>query len=239
MGHKTRLILADNDRLLAEACRHLLEPEFDVVAIADNGRDLVEVALRLRPQAIILDVSLPQLNGLDAGEQIKRKLPTLVLLFLSGSAQPGVAAEAFRRGASGYLLKRSGWDEFLTGIRSVMRGESFLSPRIARETIDYLIYRPSQETSYRQVTQRESEILQLLVEGRSMKQVARLLGISHSTVAFHKYKVMQRLGIGSNAELLQFALSKFIAPARGDWATVVCAEQEASAMADVPKIKTA
>lgn len=206
--NNARLIVGDSHQLLADACRHLLQPEFDVVAIAGTGRELVQATLKLKPEGVILEVSLPQLNGLDAAEQIKRKLPATRLVFLSANRQPEIAAEAFRRGASGYLLKQSGSAEYLTGIRSAMSGESFLSPLIARETMEYLLYRPRQAVSSKQITPRQREILQLLMEGRSMKQVASVLGVETGTVAFHKYNMMQKLGITSNAELLKFAFTR-------------------------------
>jgi len=219
MGNKTRLVIADQQRLFAEACKQVLEPEFEVVAIAADGRSLVQVAGEQKADAIILDVALPQLNGLDAAEQAIRKSPSLKVMFTTANADPEVAAEAFRRGASAYVLKQSGTDEYLAAIRKVMRGDSYLCSLIARETIDYLLHKPKQE-NVRRITRRQSEILQLLAEGKSMKVVANLLDISPGTVAFHKYDMMARLGIETNAELLQYAMRNSMSPAERGWMVV-------------------
>jgi DNA-binding NarL/FixJ family response regulator len=194
----------------------MLEPEFEVVALANDGRSLVQAASEHKPDALILDVALPLLNGLDAAEQVVRKLPSLKVMFTTANSDPEVAAEAFRRGASGYVLKQSGSDEYLTAIRKVMRGDSYLSSLIARETIDYLLHQPKRE-SLRRITRRQSEILQLLAEGKSMKVVADILDISPGTVAFHKYDMMDRLGIDTNAGLLQYAMRNSMSPLERDW----------------------
>lgn len=202
-----RLLIADDHRLLAEACERMLRPEFEVVGIVTDGRTLVKTTLELKPDAAIIDVSLPLLNGLDAAEQIKRKLPAIRLLFLTMNADPAVAAEAFQRGASAYVLKHSGAEEFMTAIRKVMRGESYLSPLIARETMSYLLHQPKHNgVSERHITRRQTEILHLLAEGRSMKEVADILDVAPGTVAFHKYNMMERLGITTNAGLLLYAM---------------------------------
>ena len=125
-----RILIADDHRLLAEACKKMLEPEFEVVGIVTDGRALVRTAFELKPDVAIIDVSLPNLNGLDAGEQIQRSKLTMKLLFLTVSSDPEVAAEAFRRGASGFILKHSGGEEFLSAVRKVLRGESYLSPLV-------------------------------------------------------------------------------------------------------------
>lgn len=216
MARKTRLVIADQQRLFAEACKQILEPEFEVVAIVNDGRSLVQTATELKADALILDVSLPQLNGLDAAEQAIRRLPYIRIMFTTANADPEVAAEAFRRGAAAYVLKQSGADEYLAAIRKVMRGESYLSSLIARETIDYLLHKPKREKS-RRITRRQSEILQLLAEGKSMKVVANILAISPGTVAFHKYDMMERLGIDNNAGLLQYAMRNCLTPAERDW----------------------
>ncbi len=216
MLRKTRLIIADQQRLFAEACKQVLEPEFEVVAIVNDGRSLVQVAAERNADVVILDVALPLLNGLDAAEQATRKLPSLKIMFTTANSDPEVAAEAFRRGASAYVLKQSGTEEYLTAIRKVMRGDSYLSSLIARETIDYLLHKPKRE-NLRRITRRQSEILQLLAEGKSMKVVANILDISPGTVAFHKYDMMERLGIETNAGLLQYAMRNSMSPMERDW----------------------
>src|SRR5580704_3292569 len=138
MNRKTRILIADNHQFVADACKKMLEPEFEVVGVASDGRALLNLALRLKPDGVILEVTLPHLNGIEAVRQLNQKLPTLRIIFLAANSDVNVVAEAFRVGASAYLLKRGGADEFVTAMRRVMRGESYLSPMIARETIDYL-----------------------------------------------------------------------------------------------------
>jgi DNA-binding NarL/FixJ family response regulator len=206
MEHRAdaRLIIADDHKLLAEACRSILEPQYKVVSIVTDGRALLEAAAILRPDAVILDIAMPNLNGLDAGEIIKRKMPAVRLIYLTMTLSADVAAEAFRRGASGYVLKQSAAEELLIAIRRVMHGESYLSPLIARETVSFLLNQ--QSTNARQITSRQNEVLQLLAEGMSMKEVANILNIKPGTVAFQKYRMMETLGITTNAELLKYAI---------------------------------
>lgn len=217
MDRKKRLVIADSHTLVAEALKHLLQPEFEVVGIFSDGRSLVQAAVTLKPDAVILEVSLPQLSGLDAAENILRKLPSTKFLFATANTDPEAAAEAFRRGALAYVPKHSTAEELLTAIRKIFRGESYLSSLIARETMDYLLHPPRGNKLERRITPRQTEILQLLAEGKSMKEVAQLLDISPGTVAFHKYTVMERLGIQSNAELLQYAITKHLAPVERSW----------------------
>jgi len=203
-----RLLIADDHRLLADACKTLLEPEFRVIDVVTDGRTLVKSALTHRPDVIILDISMPQLNGLDAGEQIKQKLPAVKLVFMTMNAAADVAAEAFRRGASGYVLKHSAAEELVVAIRKVVQGESYLSPLIARETVTFLLNRGKSRADEKRITKRQSEILQLLAEGMSMKEVASVLELKPGTVAFHKYRMMETLGVKTNAELVEYAIKR-------------------------------
>jgi len=203
-----RLIIADDHRLLADACKNLLEPEFEVIAVVTDGRSLLKTALALKPDLIILDIAMPRLNGLDAGEQIRLKLPATKLLFLTMNSAAEIAAEAFRRGASGYVLKHSAAEDLLTAIRKVVHGESYLSPLIARETVTFLLNQGKAHTDERRITKRQTEILQLLAEGMSMKEVAGVLELKPGTVAFHKYRMMETLGVRTNAELLEYAIKR-------------------------------
>jgi len=203
-----RLIIADDHRLLADACKHLLEPEFEVVDVVTDGRTLIKSAMALKPDMVILDIAMPRLNGLDAGEQIKHKLPATKLLFLTMNSAADVAAEAFRRGAAGYVLKHSAAEELLIAIRKVVQGESYLSPLIARETVTFLLNQGKPRSDGRRITRRQSEILQLLAEGMSMKEVADVLELKPGTVAFHKYRMMETLGVRTNAELLEYAIRR-------------------------------
>jgi DNA-binding NarL/FixJ family response regulator len=204
--HRARLLIADDHTLLAEACKHLLEPEFDVVGIADNGRALLQLASELKPEIVILDIAMPQLNGLDAGKQIKHLLPATKLVFLTMNMSPEVAAEAFRRGASAYVVKSSAASDLVRAIRRALRSESYLSPDITKETVDFLLRSGTSQALEKELTPRQNEILHLLAEGMSMKAIAAVLNLKPGTVAFHKYKMMETLGLKSNAELLQYAI---------------------------------
>jgi DNA-binding NarL/FixJ family response regulator len=204
--HRARLLIADDHTLVAEVCKHLLEPEFEVTGIVDNGRALLRLATELKPEVVILDIAMPQLNGLDAGEEIKRLLPTTKLVFLTMNTSPEVAAEAFRRGASAYVVKHAAASELITAVRRALRSESYLSPTITKETVDYLLRSGSSYSDEKRITRRQSEVLQLLAEGRSMKEIAGILSLKPGTVAFHKYRIMETLGLKTNAELLQYAI---------------------------------
>jgi DNA-binding NarL/FixJ family response regulator len=184
----------------------MLHGEFEVVGIATDGRTLVQTALELKPDGAIIDISLPLLNGLDAAEQIKRKLPNIKLIFLTVNSDPDVVAETFRRGASGYILKFSGTEEFMSAVRMVMAGTSYLSPLITRETLNHMLKTPKEIKREKRITRRQSEVLHLLAEGHAMKNIASILDISPGTVAFHKYNMMEKLGITTNAALFMYAM---------------------------------
>ena len=203
-----RILMADDHKLVAEACKGLLEPEFEVVGIVTDGRSMVQAASTLKPDVIIVDISMQHLNGLDAGEQVKRNLPSAKLVFLTMNQSTEVAAEAFRRGASGYVLKQSAAEELVLAIRKVTQGDSYLSPLIARETLAFLLNQGKPHLAEKRITIRQSEILQLLAEGNSMKQVASALDVKPGTVAFHKYRMMETLNVTTNAELLQYAIKR-------------------------------
>ena len=204
--HRPRVLIADDHRLVAEACRNLLEPEFNVVAMVSDGRELLKVEAELRPDIVVLDISMPGLNGLDAGELIKQRNRSVKLIYVTMSLAADVAAEAFRRGASGYVLKQSSADELMTAMRRVVRGESYLSPLITKDTVEYLIRSGALYQEEKHITTRQSEVLQLLAEGKSMKEVAYILQLKPGTVAFHKYRIMETLGIKSSAALIEYAI---------------------------------
>jgi len=208
MNHKTpaRLVIADDHRLLAEACCCLLQPEFQVVEVVTDGRALIKAAQTLKPDVVIVDIAMPLMNGLDAAEEIKHQMPSVELVVLTMSADADLAAEAFRRGASAYVLKHSGADELLTAIRKVLRGQSYLSSLIARETVAFLLEQEKPYGDSKRPTRRQSQVLQLLAEGMSIKEAASVLGLTPGTVAFHKYRMMATLGVKTNAELLRYAI---------------------------------
>jgi DNA-binding NarL/FixJ family response regulator len=202
----TRILIADDHLLVADACKNLLEPEFLVVGIVTDGRHLADAVAEFKPDIILLDIYMPLLNGLDAGEQVKKKHAGIKLIFLTMTFAADVAAEAFRRGASGYVLKQSAGTELLLAVRKVNRGESYLSPLVAKETVTFLLNMRTPFIEEKRITRRQSEILQLLAEGLSMKQVAGVIDVKPGTVAFHKYRMMEILNISTNAELLGYAL---------------------------------
>jgi DNA-binding NarL/FixJ family response regulator len=204
--HRPRLLIADDHTLLAEACKNLLEPEFEVVGIVDNGRELLRMTCELKPEVVVLDIAMPQLNGLDAGDQIKHLLPATKLVYLTVNMSPEVAAEAFRRGASGYVVKTSPVAELITAIRRALKSESYLSSIITKETVSFLLRSRQSYVGEKRITSRQSEILQLLAEGMSMKEIAGVLNVKPGTVAFHKYRIMETLGLKTNAELIQYAI---------------------------------
>jgi DNA-binding NarL/FixJ family response regulator len=208
---RPRIIIADDHAFMADACKKLLEPEHEVVATVGDGRALVRIAATLKPQVVIIDIGMPLLNGLDAGQQIKQILGSVKLVFLTMNTDPALAAEAFRRGASGYVLKTCAASDLIIAVREVLNGRSYLTPAIARETVDVLSRRDKEFIDEEQrLTERQREVLQLLTEGKSMKEVAYTLNITANTVAFHKYQIMEVLNAKSDAELVQYAIRNHI-----------------------------
>jgi DNA-binding NarL/FixJ family response regulator len=201
-----RILIADDHQLLADACKSLLEPEFQVVGVVTDGRRLIAAADEIKPDIIILDIYMPHLNGLDAASQVKQNIPGVKLVFLTMNMEADVAAEAFRRGASAYVLKHSAGTELLVAVRKVNQGASYLSPFVARETVSFLLNQGEQFRQEPRITRRQSEVLQLLAEGKSMKEVANVIDIKPATVAFHKYRMMEMLNIKTNAGLLEYAI---------------------------------
>jgi DNA-binding NarL/FixJ family response regulator len=203
-------MLADDHAIFVEALRKLLEPHYDVVATVADGRSLLEVAPQTNPDVIIVDIGMPLLNGLEAGLRLKRKMSNVKLIFLTMYDDPDLAVEAMRCGASGYLLKTSGAEELLRAIQMALRCERYVTPLIAQSVQDSFMEKPVARGREKEVTPRQREIVQLLAEGNSMKQVASVLNIKIRTVAFHKYRVMRRFKLGSSAELVQFAVKSRI-----------------------------
>jgi len=203
------VLLADDHALILGAFEKLLAGECDIVGQVGDGRALVAAVETLNPDVVVLDISMPLLNGLEAGRQIKQKSRHVKLVYLTMNEDPDLAAEAFRAGASGYLLKSSAASELTTAIREVAQGRSYITPLVAGGLVEAL-----QHTSDRKpgddLTPRQREVLQLLAEGRSMKEVAALLNLTPRTVAFHKYQMMEQLKVKSTAELIQYAVKHHI-----------------------------
>ena len=205
---KPRVLLADDHTLILSAFEKLLTPECEIVGQVSDGRALVAAADALRPDVIVLDIAMPHLNGLEAGLQIKRKLPSVKLVFLTMNEETQLAVTAFESGASGYLLKRSAASELLTAIREVVQGRSYVTPLITEALMGSLMHQDKRKSS--ELTSRQREVLQLLAEGRSMKEVASVLNVAPRTVAFHKYQIMNQLNVKSTAELVQYAVKHHI-----------------------------
>jgi DNA-binding NarL/FixJ family response regulator len=207
---RPRVLLADDHRLLREAFVKLLEPNCDVVGAVSDGRALLEAAPKLLPDVVVVDIAMPQLNGLDAARQLKRAMPAVKVIFLTVNEDPDLAAEAFRAGGSAFLLKNSAASELLQAIQDVMQGRSYVTPLATRDMVDSLLRQPEPGKGAHELSLRQREVLQLLAEGRTMKEIASLLKITPRTVAFHKYSMMKELGIKTSAELVQYAIKKRI-----------------------------
>jgi DNA-binding NarL/FixJ family response regulator len=210
MTPRPRVLLADDHRLLREAFSRLLEPTCNVVGAVADGRAMLAAAKELRPDIVVLDIAMPLLNGLDAARQLKQTMPEVRIIFLTMSEDADVAAEAFRVGASGYLLKNSAASELLQAIQEVSRGRSYVTPLATRGLVDVLLHKREPERTSIELSPRQREVLQLLAEGHTMKEIARILKITPRTVAFHKYSMMDLLGVASSAELVQFAIKQHI-----------------------------
>jgi DNA-binding NarL/FixJ family response regulator len=210
-NNRPRVLIADDHTLVADLCKKLLETEFDVVGTVNNGRAMVQAATLLKPDVIIADISMPILNGVDAGQQVKKISPSVKLIFLTMNSRIELAAEAFRCGASGYLLKTCAASELVNAVREVLRGKSYMSQSLCKEDVDYLRRAGTKRTeSLDHLTERQREVLQLLAEGRGMKEIGGILNTTARTVAFHKYRIMEALGARSNAELVRYAVRKHI-----------------------------
>jgi DNA-binding NarL/FixJ family response regulator len=207
MTSRPRILIADDHNLIAELCKRLLETDFEVVGMVGDGRALVDAAAKLKPDVIVVDVAMPILNGLDAGRQIKEMLPTVKLVYLTMNPDTHVAASAFEHGASGYLLKTCAAAEMVSAVREVLRGKSYISQGLSRDEIDCLRWEHKKLVKEdERLTDRQREVLQLLAEGRMMKEVGGLLNMKPRTVAYHKYRMMELLGTKSSAELVKFAV---------------------------------
>jgi DNA-binding NarL/FixJ family response regulator len=210
---RPRVLLADDHRLLREAFAQLLQPRCEVVGAVADGRALLDAVPALRPDIVVLDIAMPLLNGLDAARQLRQRMPEVKVIFLTVSEDPDLAAEAFRAGASGFLLKNSAASELTQAIEEVFQGRSYVTPLATGGLVGSLLHAPEPAKKTCELSQRQREVLQLLAEGRTMKQIARVLNITARTVAFHKYGMMQELGIKTSAELVQFAVKHHLVPA--------------------------
>lgn len=205
-----KVILADDHTLLVEAFRKLLEPHFDVVGSVSDGRALIETAAQLNPDVIVVDISMPLLSGLEAASRLKEQMPGVKLVFLTMNEDPDLAVEALRSGASGYLLKSSAATELVTAIQMAVKGKTYVTPKVARAMRRSSGSSMPSSRSAKSLSLRQREVVVLLAEGKSMKEVAAVLHVTPRTVAFHKYRIMRQLNLKSTAELIQFAIKSRI-----------------------------
>jgi len=206
MTVRPRVLLADDHTMLLEAFQRMLAPTCDVVGAVSNGHALLEAAPRLKPHVIVVDISMPLLNGMDACRQLQPRLPETKWVFLTVNEDPDIAVEAFRLGALGYLLKSSAAAELFVAIQKAMRGELYLTPLLAKGMPLGVFLTRKAPPPTDGLTPRQREFVQLLAEGRLMKEIAAILNVTPRTVAFHKYSIMKQLGVKSSAELVQYAV---------------------------------
>jgi DNA-binding NarL/FixJ family response regulator len=202
---QTRILLADDHTMICAGVAKLLEPYYEVVGTVEDGRALLKAADELKPDVVLLDIGMPLMNGLDAARELKKRTPYIKVIFLTMESDSYIAAEAFRAGALAYLLKTSKPTELLQAVHDAVRGISYVTPQIGRALEDKFIRDP-RGRAQKQLTSRQREVLQMLAEGRSMKEIAYDLEIAHRTVRFHKYQIMEELGITTNSDLVKYAM---------------------------------
>lgn len=192
--------------MLLDALTKLLEPLYHVVGAVTDGRALIEQACKLLPDVLLLDIAMPRLNGLDACQQIKALIPNARIIFLTMNEDADTAAEAIRRGASGYVIKKSAGSELFRALQTVMLGRVYITPYLSVGLTSLFVAEAKANESAHELSQRQREVLQLIAEGSSMKEAADSLNVTPRTIAFHKYSIMERLGIKTTAELVQRAV---------------------------------
>ena len=213
MSNTCRVLLADDHVLVAQGIQKLLEPEFELVGIVADGRSLVAAANKLQPDIAVVDISLPLLNGLDASRQVKKANPHIKIIILTMHSEPNFVTQAFRVGASGYVLKQSAGSELFQAIGEVRKGRAFVSPMVTQSLVDQAV-NPASAASpgggggfAQSLSSRQREVLQLVAEGKSTKEIASILNVSIKTVEFHKTRIMKELRLRSAAELTKYAIS--------------------------------
>ena len=207
---RIRVLLADDHQMLMDALKSVLEPRCEVVGAVTDGHSLLEAAEKLRPDVIVLDIAMPQLNGLDAARKLQQKMPAVKLIVMTMNEDPYLVGEAFRAGASGFLLKQAAGFELIDAIEKVLKGGKYLTPRAAKGMTSISLREPKSREHAPVPSGREREVIQLLAEGRTMKEAASVLKITTRTVAAHKYHAMELLQIKTNAELVQYAIKSKI-----------------------------
>ena len=212
--NRPRVLMADDHRMVAEGLKRLLDPEFELVGVVEDGLALIEAAKKLHPDIIIADITMPGLNGLEALVQIKKECPRIKVVTLTMHREVAYARRALDAGASAFVLKHSAPEELLTAIRAALAGKTYISPAVAGELLQDIKQDPEATNDpLTALTPRQREVLQLFAEGRSAKEIASLLSISARTAEFHKYKLMETLGLQNNSELTRFAIKHGIVSA--------------------------
>jgi DNA-binding NarL/FixJ family response regulator len=205
---KPRILLADDHALVIEGFRRILEGHYELIGMVGDGRAVLEAAKTLQPDIVILDVSMPLLNGIDAAAQLKKICPKAKVIIVTMHADTDYVRSAFEAGASAYVLKRSAVDELEQAIRAVLAGHSYITPLITKEFVDVFLSTGSEKLAGADsLTTRQREVMQLLAEGRTAKEIANLLKISSRTVEFHKAQIMEHLNLQNSADLIKYALT--------------------------------
>lgn len=203
---RTRILLADDHRMLLDALVSQLEKDFDVAGVAKDGAALLEMAASLHPDIVVADIAMPQINGIDAARILRKEANSAKILFLSMYADLPLVEEAFRTGASGYVLKNGGMEELVKAIQCVSRGATYVTPLLGDLIPALITVNPQQKCRPATLTSRQRDVLRLLAEGRTMKEIGQLLNITTRTTESHKYEIMRNLGLKTNAELVRYAV---------------------------------
>jgi DNA-binding NarL/FixJ family response regulator len=212
MVNRPRVLLADDHRVVGEGLKRLLADDFELIGMVEDGRALVATARKLQPDVIVADITMPQLNGIDAMAQLKKDNPDVKVVFLTMHQNPAYARRALEAGAAGFVVKHSAPAELILAIQAALKGQTFITPALAGDVLREAEHVPREADDVARLTPRQREILQLLAEGRSAKEIAALLAISTRTVEFHKYQMMEAHGLHSTADLVRFAIKHGIVP---------------------------
>jgi DNA-binding NarL/FixJ family response regulator len=205
---RPRILIAD-DPLVAEAFKDLIEPDYQVIKVVPDGKNLLSTAVEMKPDVVLMDMEMSLLNVFDAGRELKKLLPKTKIILLAVNDEPDVASKALCQWSSGYLLKRSAGAELKRAIGEVLRGHSYVTPSIAQKLIDEFLRTPRQSRT-KELTTRQRQVLQLLAEGHSMKEAAEILHVAVRTIAFHKYRIMEDFGLKTNSDLVRFAMREHL-----------------------------
>jgi DNA-binding NarL/FixJ family response regulator len=206
---RPRILLADDQTLVVEGFRKLLEPEFEIIGLASDVRALLIAALKEKPDVIILDIAMPLLSGIDAGRELKRLAPRTRLIVLTMNEDPDIARAALRHWASAYLLKKSTGTELTRAVREVLKGRSYVTPKLVQCLMDEFVRDPRVGHT-KELTPRQREVVHLLAEGCTMKETADLLHLRARTIAYHKYRIMEGFGLKTNSDFVRFAVREHI-----------------------------